>query len=461
MIGTSPVNLLFQINNSNWPISISYFSLLLAFLLSSIIHIKGSESLYEWVEMVVLIVSGWVFILAGDYWSILIGWTLIDFVELIFHFRHKVLSPDKFYFHFLIKFLGSLILIFGISRSFQLNPFGLFEKNVEGIGLIIPLAAFLHSGISSNFSERSDLESFPNKMIIFLKIISFITSFFLLIYLPQPNLGLISSLVFKIFLFGFAILQMYKWASVKDEIPGIRKLLLAFGSVLCLIFFSGLGEYIEIWLILLIVPFGWLYLYTDRDPKLQVFLFLSGFFLTGIPFSLTFQGLFQLSVQGQWIDLFFVLIPMTIALSGFINHGLKKSGNFDGLEPWYQVFYLIGLFFPLLTTSAIVLRNPKPSISSLSSWWIGLSMVLISSLLCFYQFRAEKTVFESKLIQKRNSGLLPSIIMGFQFFIERVIFLLDNLLLFFSSLFEADGGILWSIVFLVLFITILNFQGGT
>lgn len=456
-INASPINLLFQINNINWPISISYFSFLLAYLLSSIAHLKGINSLYDWVEIVVLIVSGWVFLLAGDYWSILIGWTLIDFVELIFHFRHKAFNSDSFYSHFLIKFFGSLLLIYGISRSYQVNPISLFEKDVEGIGLIVPLAAILHSGILSNIANKPDGKVFPNKPIIFLQIISFISSFFLLSFAPHPNLSILTNLLIKLLLFGLATREMYKWAAIKDGLPGIRRILFAFGAVISLMFLSGAGEVIGVWLIVLLVPIGWLYLYTDRDSKTLIFLFLTLFFISGFPFSLTYEGYYQLILQGKWIDMFFVTVPMAIVISGCINHGSKKSGNFDDLEPWYQVFYLIGLFLPLISMSAIVLRS---SLISFNGWWIGLLIMSFSIFLYFFRFNSEEDPIDPSKTKQRDFGLGTRIISGLQLLNNRTFIILENLLSFFSRLFEGNGGILWSVVFLALFLTILKFQGG-
>ncbi len=69
-IGSTPVDLTLEINSLNWPISVSYFSILLSYLLTSIVRLRGNKSLYAWVEMTVLVVSGWLVLLAGDYWSI-------------------------------------------------------------------------------------------------------------------------------------------------------------------------------------------------------------------------------------------------------------------------------------------------------------------------------------------------------------------------------------------------------
>jgi len=100
-IGSTPVDLILEINDLNWPISVSYFTILVSYLLTSIVRLRSIKSLFAWVEMTVLVLSGWIILLAGDYWSILITWTLIDFVEILFYIRYKMFNPDRFYLHFL------------------------------------------------------------------------------------------------------------------------------------------------------------------------------------------------------------------------------------------------------------------------------------------------------------------------------------------------------------------------
>jgi hypothetical protein len=460
VIGGPPVSLNFQMNNSNWSLSVTYFSLLIAFLLTSVIHLRGSTSLYEWIEMGLLILSGWIVLMAHDYWSILIGWTLIDFVELIFHFRYKALTYKEFYSHFLFKFMGSLLLIFIISRSFQINPTELFAKKFDGIGLLIGLAAMLHSGILINYSEASDQEPSPESTLVFLRIISFVTSFYLLIYAPVPNLAFLLNIVIKILFFTLAVVQMYKWATEKNKFFQIRKFLIAFSAVLCLMFLSGSGNFIELWLILPIIPFGWLLIFTDREKKFQVIVFILGILVSALPYSITFNGLFQLSQQRQWLDMILILIPMILALSGFINHATQKNGDLKAIEPWYQLIYMIGLIIPLFSTIAIITKISYPILNNFGVWWIGLLVSTFSIFMYYFQIKKIGNEEKRNPLQETNAKWISSLKAGIQYLFDKIYFGVEYALLFFSSLFEKNGGILWSIVFLVLFITLLNFQGA-
>ena len=460
-IGSTPVDLILEMNDLNWPISISYFTILISFLLTSIVHLQGNKSLYAWVEMTILVFSGWLVILAGDYWSILITWTLIDFVELLFHLKYKMLDPDRFYLHFLGKFIGSMLLVYGISISFQVNPQSLFGNNIKGVGIVILLAAILHSGILSNIQIKLSKKSYFKISPIILRIISFTASFYLLTYIADYRLSFLSGIIIRILFFVTAMLGAYRWAKGLDESYGIQELLLAFGAMVGYLYITGAGEAIVYWLILLLLPIGWLFLYSDRDSRINIFWFPCIFFMSGLPFSLTFQGLQEFLIRNNFIDLLFMTLPVIIIISGYIKHALKKRGKFNYLEPWYQLFYLIGLFLPLISMSAMALKNIWPLIDGFNSWWIGSVILSLSIMVYFYQIKSKSKIIEFKNIGEFRIGSFSISFHRMRIISEKISFFLETFLTFISKLFEGTGGILWAVVLFALFMTIIEFQGGT
>jgi len=399
-IGSTPVDLTFEIDSLNWPISISYFTILLSYLLTSIVRLQGDKSLYIWVEMIVLALAGWLVLLAKDYWSILIAWTLIDFVELILHLKYKMLNPDKFYLHFLVKFIGSMLLVYGISRSFQVNPQSLFANNIEGVGTVILLAAILHSGIFSNIQDKSSKINYSQISLIFLRIISFTASFFVLTYITDYRLGFLSEIIIKILFCSAAIWGAYRWAMGSNESYRFQELLFAFGAMIGFLYLTESRTAIVYWLILLLMPIGWLFLYSDRDPWIRIFWFLCIFMMSGLPFSLTLQGLKGFLQSDNSIDLFLITLPMIMVIGGYIKHALKKSGKFNYLEPWYQVIYLIGLFLPLISMSAVVLKNIQLIADEFSGWWIGALVLTPSILVYFYHFKPKDHIIKAKTLER-------------------------------------------------------------
>ena len=371
-----------------------------------------------------------------------------------------MLDPERFYFHFLIKFIGSMLLVFGISMSFQVKPQSLFENNIEGVGTVILFAAILHSGVFSNTQKKSPKINYSQNSLIFLRIISFTASFFVLTYITDHRLSFLSEIFIKILFLGTAIWGAYKWAMGSNESYRFQELLLAFGGMVGYLYLTGSGAAIVYWLILLLMPIGWLFLYSDRDLWIHIFWFFCVFMMSGLPFSLTFQGLKEFLINGSLIDLLLMTVPMILVISGYIKHALKKSGKYYYLEPWYKIFYLFGLFLPLISMSAVVLKNTWLLADEFSGWWIGSVVLSLSIMVFFYQVKSKNQIIEFKNVRELRIGSISVSFQVAQMISKKVYFLFENLLTFISRLFEGAGGILWAVVFLALFMTILKFQGG-
>ena len=459
-IGSSPVNLTLEINDLNWPICVSYFAILLSYILTSIVRVRGNESVFTWVEMTILVVCGWLILLAGDYWSLLITWTLIDFVEMFFHIRYRILDPDRFFIHFLIKFIGSMLLVLGISRSFQANPQGLFKNNIAEIESIILLSAILHSGVFSDIQKKPYKMNYSQVSLIFLRIISFTASFFVLTFITDHQISFLSELISKIIFLCISIWGAYKWAMGLDENYGIQKLLLAFGGMIGYLFLSGAEGAIVIWLILLIMPIGWLFIYSDRSPRTYVFWILCIFMMSGLPFSLTFLGFTEFLNSSNLFDIFLLILPMVLLISGFIKHAMKERGKFNYIESWYQVFYQFGLFLPIISMGAVIYKNISFLLSEIRRLWIGVLILALSVTIYFFQINKKEQINILEIDRELSVGGISISLQTIQSITEKIYILLEKILAFISRLFEGAGGILWAVVFLALFLTILKFQGG-
>jgi len=191
-----------------------------------------------------------------------------------------------------------------------------------------------------------------------------------------------------------------------------------------------------------------------------MFWFFCIFMMSGLPFSLTFQGLKEFLINGSLIDLLLMTVPMILVISGYIKHALKKSGKYNFLEPWYKIFYLFGLFLPLISMSAVVLKNTRLLADEFSGWWIGSVVLSLSIMVYFYQVKSKDQIIEGKNVRELRIGSISVSFQVAQMISKKVYFLFKNFLTFISRLFEGAGGILWAVVFLALFMTILKFQGG-
>ena len=328
------------------------------------------------------------------------------------------------------------------------------------MGAIILLAAILHSGILSNIKKKSNKKNISQVSLTFLRIISFTASFYVLTYISDYRLGFFIGIIIKIMFFGVAMWGAYRWVMGSNESDGSQELLLAFGAMIGYLYLTGAGAVIVHWLILLLMPIGWLFLYSDRSPRIYIFWFVCIFMMSGLPFSLTFQVLKEFLISRKSIDLLLISLPLILVISGYIKHATKKRGKFNYLEPWYQVSYLIGLFLPLISMSAVALKNTWIFVDEFSSWWMGSVVLFLSITVNFYQAKSKNQIIEIKNNREVRVGSLLISFDGIRIVLEKTYFVFENILTFIEKLFEGAGGILWAVVFLALFMTILKFQGG-
>ena len=110
--------------------------------------------------------------------------------------------------------------------------------------------------------------------------------------------------------------------------------------------------------------------------------------------------------------------------------------------------------------SAVVLMNTWLLADEFSGWWIGSVVLSLSIMVYFYQVKSKDQIIEFKNVRELRIGSISVSFQVAQMISKKVYFLFENFLTFISRLFEGAGGILWAVVFLALFMTILKFQGG-
>jgi len=456
---SSAINLKLTVDGSNWHISFIYFSILLSFLLTSIVHLEGNKSLFSWLETIILIVIGWISILARDYWSILISWTLIDFMDIFYYFRYKSLNTEKLLTHFLLKFIGSMLLVYAISTSFQVNPQQLFEKSFKGMGVIVLLAAIFHSGLlSDSFISRTGNKETLNFHTIIIRSTCFVSSFYVLSFIQNPGLAIIQGIFLKFLFIAIAIIGAFRWVKGYDEYHRSSSLLYAFGGIVGFTYLSGGNAEIAYWLMALLVSIAAMFLSTIR-PKGGTYIWIPAtIMLSGLPFSITKNVLTRMQSSGNWLDIVLTALPLILIISGFIKHGNSKKEVTHDLDPWYLAIYQIGLFLPLVSWIGITIKNFESITHELIGWWIGAGIAGLSISFHLFTLRSKSKV-SPHWDSERNSPPLSKIFLLLRNSLHVSLNVLRSILRFVLNLFEGVGGVLWSIVFLALFLTILRFQG--
>ena len=443
----------FQADTYSWLFSLSFGGLLCAVLLTSPIRTANGFQPSSWIASIGFTGLGILTVLAANPLTLALGWAAMDFAELINLFRlsdspsasRSAISGFSFRITgtFLAIFAGVLMIPTGQENSFQVGSSSL-------IALLFLFSAGLRLGvIPLHITLRTD----PGQRRGFGTIIRLITaasSMILIVRIAETTLS--QSLVFWLvpFVAATGIFSAWNWLTISGELQARPFFIIAVGALSIGASIGGNALGSAVWGVALVLYGGISFLYSAHKTNLSVLLAATSILLIGLPFTFSASAwIGTLPISVLYTPLF--ILTELLVILGFVRH-LFEHGEIDWqqLPVWAQSVYPIGLF--LLPSLAVVM----------SVWgWEGSQafgnlFVSIASLVIFMGigFLAWKgrVVLNSIINIKIDpfSSLFfkftDAIGTGFQQLAEVLVALFKTL----SNLLEGDGGLLWTMVFIIL-----------
>ncbi|MFC2028501.1 hypothetical protein ACFLTX_01095 [Chloroflexota bacterium] len=189
----------------------------------------------------------------------------------------------------------------------------------------------------------------------------------------------------------------------------------------------------------------------NRISKRMWILILSLWALSTLPYSLSF-GI--LPTEASALNYYYIptILGYSLLVAGFINQiTIKKKRNTYPSQPrWITIMYWSGLILIIGTILIFGLNQGRYYGSLQFSWmqFLPIGLAAIFSILYSGLIKTfNKINFQFPSIINRNQ--ISSFLWGFYNLIRRIINGINFIL-------EGDGGILWSLVLLLLFITLLS-----
>jgi hypothetical protein len=433
----------------------------LSFFLTGIARLDVKNDLKIWIFKLLLAAFSFLALISADLWSVVLLWTVLDLLELAFHYIIlKEVNGKNFYRKFIIKSFGTILLIWNIAF---LSKSG-FNPLLSGIIASTPttsifFAALMHSGIFplNRESKRSAEEKSTELLKTVFSVSSFVVSFSLITSLPVPVISFAISSVFYFLSFLMIIFSLIQWILRKELKESLQFLLLGEAGGFIFLYFSGATQYITYALALLLLSVLWLVIFTHRSKTLLIFPLISTFYITGLPLSLVTFGTRGFIGNGISIGSVVLIIMQILFIFGYQKYAFEKNEKFNELEGWYQAAYLAGLFILFLSAAAIIFFSKTSLSSEINYWWMGVFVVIPGF---FGNLFSGKKIIKVKapifLSQEKQASILE--FLSFQWFFNFVTFIENKgrgLINEFSGLMEGEGGILWALVFLVLIFSVL------
>lgn len=454
-------SIIISLDRISWPFTAALGTLLIATILSDVVR-AYQISWSNWASSLIIIAIGLVGILSGNLLTFILVWMAYDLIVLVIlllqldveRLRRRTVRV------FFIHLLGTLCLLIAGVISASDNSSLLFEQASPMAVLFTVLAAGFRFGalpVDSQLQEdpynrRSfgtvrSLTSMGIVSVLLVRLSGALDNVNLVGYL-WPTLLILVGLT--------ALIYSISWLFAKEELGGRQAWIMGFGMLIIASTLRAETGASLSWGVAAIFTGGLIFLASVRK-KITMWIALLGVIgISTLPFTAAWPGIALFSSPFS-ISLVFYFISVPLLIAGYMRHAMRLIPEPSGLERWIRVIYPIGLIVLPVTQLGIGwLYRPDINEIALTSWIVNL-LILVSAVLVFFLQQRGGTI-PGAWVGRLNS------ILGFEWLRSIVVSFfkgLTRLVQFGSNILEGEGGVLWVLLAIVLFLAILLITLGS
>jgi hypothetical protein len=458
----------------SWPYVISMITIALAVILTDAARTRYDSTPRAWSASLVITALGLLALQSGTSLTLMVAWVVVDLLELFYLLRLE--DADQFHLRIILSYgvrtASILSLALATTQVWELGgPFDLTQIPPR-TGFFFLLAAGLRLGVlplNLPFLQEPGLRRGAGNIIRLAPVAS---SLCLLARLPQDLLPLELMRWTPLFRGLLAVAALYaalRWLQAGDAIDGRSFWIIAWSSLATVSVLNGAPGASLAWGTTLLLPGSLLFLYYPRIQRMNFLINFGLIGLIGLPFTPLASGWAGLAVNGFtfWTALF--TLAHAVMILGYLNRALQPGGAPGVLESWARLVYPLGM---IIIIQAIVMLGliGWPGSLTLGQWWLPLiSLLLLAAAVYTYRRLGAQAhsiqLPASSRLNKIIDWLSPRLEPIFRMdWLYQVLWQANNvigkILRAFSTIIESEGGMLWTILLLVLLIAILNGQGG-
>ena len=436
----------------SWAYGLALGSLALAVILTAPAQSTG-VSASAWIGTLGLTALAMLAFLAANPLSLVLIWTGLDLLELFNTLRlaRKPELSERAVISFGMRALGTGFALWASATNGAV--LSSFDAISAQSGLFLLLAVGLRLGVLPlHLTYRSE-PALRRGMGTVLRLAVASSSLVLLARIPAGLVAPGISPILQVFLVIALLYGAWKWLTAPDELSARPYWLIAMGALSMLAALRGSPLGSAAWGIALILFGGLTFLYSARQKIFTIFLSALGLGLLSLPFTLT-ATTWQGSAPFDWLFWPFVVVGQVLLVIGFVRHLWRSSeSELKSLPRWAQSAYPVGL---AILAAMIVLLGlwGWPGALQVGYWPVGLAVGLLSlgALSAWWRIaRVSELVGGEKrspgaVADSRLAGWLEAFAGGSWALYRTIRRLVD----FISGLLEGDGGLLWTVLVLVL-----------
>ncbi|MEW5831167.1 MAG: hypothetical protein AB1846_19925 [Chloroflexota bacterium] len=447
------------VDGLSWPYALSLVTLTLALMLTSIIR-KPFPDMLAWAGTLAMTAMGLIAVLADNPLTLVLGWAAIDIVELTTTLRsvNGAEVSEKAVIAFAIRITGLGIVLWASMASLSAGIPLDFETPPAQVGLYLLVAAGLRLGVLPLHLPYTNEPALRRGFGTMLRLVSAASS---LVLLARVQLGSVDSPVTPVLLWLTAIAALFggwQWLRASDELTGRPFWVIGMGSLAVGAALNANPVGSVAWGAALILASSVLFLYSVRQTWLTRLLMPTLVGLSALPFTPAAAGWIpNSSREVSWLFWLAFIPTQAMLMAGFVRHIRQPSVTSLTSQPrWTQVIYPTGLLLPILVHLALALWGWDGALNA-GNWWVGTAA---SGLALALYWLGRKT---SLLTPRQAHWVRPgtaTILDRFYGSFWGLYRLLGRASAALANALEGDGGMVWIILVLVLFISLLRQAGG-
>jgi hypothetical protein len=439
----------FRADRLSWPIALSIAALTLTVLLTAVARPAFINS-YAWAGTFALGGLGILAVTANNPLTLLLVWAALDITELFVLLRSVEgrSNNEKVVTSFSTRTLGLGLLLWANVISISQGGAFNFEAVAPGAGLYLIAAAGLRLGVLPLHLPYSSESTLRRGLCTSLRLISAASSMVLLAHIPVESLNSVLTPFLFILAISAALYGGWMWLRAPDELTGRPYWMISLGALSVISALSGNPLGAISWACALILVGGALFLTSIQQIWLNRALLIGAWSISSLPFSPTASA--WLGKLGIFIP--FVIIAQALLIAGFVRHALRPAGR-DSLESQprsSRTVYPSGIILLIAIQVLLGLYGWDGS-RQIGAWLqaIIVSVLTVGLVWATPRFRILNPLRAHWV--NPTSSRLSNIYQNF-WTLYRFLGRISQTV---TSALEGEGGIMWTLLFLVLFVSLL------
>ncbi|NWG33295.1 MAG: hypothetical protein HXY42_02540 [Chloroflexi bacterium] len=445
---------LFLADGIAWAFALSVTTICLAVIITSVAR-DNFPSPLSWIGVLTLTGLGVLAVTADNPLTLVLLWAAIDLTEMTSQMRF-VENPrlsERVVISFASRVTGILILLWAnmvsASEGFVLD----FSSPPPRAGIYLIIASALRLGVLPIHLPYASESSFRRGFGTALRMISSGSSLILLARIPPDSVSSSITPVLTLLVAAAALYGAWMWLRAPDELAGRPYWLIGLGSLAVASALRGNPIGATAWSCALILCGGVLFLASAKSRWLETGLLVGLWGISALPFSLTASGWVNPSGTHGYIVPFLVA-AQAMLLAGYHRQSQRSAArtSFENQPIWAKNVYPLGVYVILLTILLLGFFGWEGTLQ-IGNWALGVTaaFLMVGVLWLIPRVRLLNPVRAHWV--RTTDSTQPDIIYRTIWTAYRAV---RRLLNAFSNVLEGESGIMWTLLFLVLFISIFS-----